>query len=261
MGVSFKAFEPAVQKLSPTIFYSKKVSLTKLVMEYLIILPGQGFGCIIYSKDGLIWYKKCDFSVSSIFYELRLLELHSSSILKEDDSWKGARSLAFYYFIYSLFVHRLQNVTSLPYFRLFQTSTCMEIHTLQSNNFLTFFNRKLPSSYANYPNQVDKCKCEQQGINLWNSFVFSLYSPPSLLVCGPMELPVVFVLFPLFSVSCYLSFLCCFIFVTVSQPDNNVYKSIKETNSCKGISWLITSKREVVSFYKNLYFYWQHNSL
>lgn len=121
---------------------------------------------------------------------------------------KGCSHLLFlHYFIYSLFVHRLQNVISLSYFWLFQTSTCMEIHTLQSKHFITFFNRKLPSSYANYPNQVDKCKCEQQGRILWNSFIFRLsYSSSSLLVCGPLEFLVVFVLFPLFSVSCYLSF-------------------------------------------------------
>lgn len=108
-----------------------------------------------------------------------------------------------------------------------------------------FFNRKLPSSYTNYPNQVDKCKCEQQGRIIWSSFVFRLsHSSSSVLVCGPLELLIVFVLFPSFSVSCYSYFLC-FIFVTVTQPDKNVYKIIKLTNSCKAISWLITSKKRL----------------
>lgn len=122
----------------------------------------------------------------------------------------------------------------------------MEIHMLEWKHFITFFNRKLPSSYTNYPNQVDKCKCEQQGRIIWNSFVFRLsHSSFSVLVCGPLELLIVFVLFPSFSVSCYLSFVCCFIFVIVTQPDNNVYKIIKQTNSCKAISWLITSKKRL----------------
>lgn len=109
-----------------------------------------------------------------------------------------------------------------------------------------FFNRKLPSSYTNYPNQGDKCKCEQQGRIIWSSFVFRLsHSSSSVLVCGPLELLIVFVLFPSFYVSCYLYFLCCFIFVTVTQPDKNVYKIIKLTNSCKAISWLITSKKRL----------------
>lgn len=124
----------------------------------------------------------------------------------------------------------------------------MEIHTLEWKHFITFFNRKLPSRYTNYPNQVDKCKCEQQGRITWSSFVFRLsHSSSSVLVCGPLELLMVFVLFPSLSVSCYLSFLCCLIFVTVTQPDNNVYKIIEQTNSCKAISRLITGKKRYLS--------------
>lgn len=163
-------------------------------------------------------------------------DIHQGFLKRMTPEKRCSHVLSLYYCIHSLLVHRLQNVT-LSYFWLFQNSTCMEMHTLQSKHFIVgFFNRKLPSSYANYWNPVDKRKCEQQGRIPWNSFVFRLsYSSSSLRVCGPLQLLVEFEQFPLFSVSCHLSFLCCFIFVTVSQPGNNVYKSIKETNSCKGI--------------------------
>lgn len=170
-------------------------------------------------------------------------KLYSSRILKDDNCWKGALFF-FKHFIYSLLVYGLQNATSLSHFWLFQSSACIEIYTGQSKHFITAFSRKLPSSYANYFNHVDKCKCEQQGRILWSSFICKLAISSSAPVCGLLELPVLFVLSPLFSVSCYLSFLCCFIFVTVSQPGKIVYKSIKETNSCKGISWVITRKKK-----------------
>lgn len=72
-----------MQKLFPAVFHIQKVSLTKLIMDCLIILLGQGFGCIIYSE---LDYYKSALVLSLIFYELGFLESYSPVIVREDNS-------------------------------------------------------------------------------------------------------------------------------------------------------------------------------
>lgn len=132
-----------MQKLSTIIFYNKKALLDKLVMEYLIILFGQGFGCITYSKDGFRYLK----SVTSLCLQYFMNRdswtsyTHQEFLKKTTLEKELSHLLSLYHFIYSfihlLFVYGLQNVTSLSHFWLFQTSTCIEIHTLQSKYFIS----------------------------------------------------------------------------------------------------------------------------
>lgn len=129
--------------------------------------------------------------------------------LKRTTPGKGhAHLLSLHYFIYLLFLLKLQNVTSLSFLtfpdqHMQPGDTHAAIKTFYLG-FLFFKKRKLPSSYEDYPNQVDECKCEQQGRILWSSFSsgYCIYHPR-----WPIGAP---------SSVCTIFFIFCFLLFIVS---------------------------------------------
>lgn len=139
-----------------------------------------------------------------------------------------------------------------------KTCTCEQLDILQSEHFITAFRKKLPLNYANCLNQLDKYECEQNAKCCWkfidmHVIIFIILTVSEWPVRAPEKygFPVVV------STLCYLSILCCFIIVTVSQFDNNVHKVMKKISGCNVVCWLIMWKSSLVMFVVFFQFYWQ----
>lgn len=107
--------------------------------------------------------------------------------------------------------------------------TCEECDIVQSERFIMAFRKKLPLNYANCLNQLDKYECEQNIKCCWKFidmhviiFIILIVSQRPVRAPGKYGFPVSI------SLLSYLSMLCCFIIVTVSQFDNKVYKVMKK---------------------------------
>lgn len=101
--------------------------------------------------------------------------------------------------------------------------TCEEFDILQSEHFIIAFRKKLPLNYANCLNQLDKYECEQNLKCCWK------FIDMHVIICiWPVRAPGKYGFPVSISVLWYLSMLCCFIIVTVSQFDNKVYKVMKK---------------------------------